>query len=614
MIFPGRTVMMAERVRTSVGQLPRAPPPLDTRDAMCSSRSTSRACVVLALSGCAARGAFGLALGARGARQQAARNHHFASATAPRLRRLAAFDAGSDDLPAPAEEDGGADPTLSPLLETAREAAMREDRRTAQNWREASWTNRGFRFHGVQIRCVQMRELADLSFGSEDGTVYGVDVGTERLADFVRMEAAEGAGADPRADIQGGTTLRDIQGGTAGLEMLVSGTTRTRIGAEYTGGHEGAVTALFSEGALLVSGGVDGKVCVWTNRAQRTGVPAAPAEADAKTNAEANGNGEEKPSLDEALAAMGAVVEKTEKRMPLKVFSTHSPFTTLGLPNDYCKPSAVVGLVQVETDEAATTTGTLVASASRDGLLQVWDTDALVPVGTPVAVLPSASQEEGINDNCGVTCMCALSELGCLVVGTEDGRVVLYAIDDLLATVPVTSGDAAAVDISTPAPLHVFEAHGGSAVTALFSGTGADGEVLPSSLPGGNSIVTGGANGEVKQFEVFRDGGGTLRHWPQLGSQKLQRRVHRIDAHEGAVTCLHADATKIISACAADGSIMGYKRSSGEEILRMACFDANLSTIAVSNAALVCDGMGETLCLHDFSEVDEELDAVLSHD
>ena len=584
------------------------------------STSSSRTCVLaLALSGCAVRTALGLALGAPGLH---AARHHFASAAVPprRLRRLAAFDAGSDDRPAPAEDGGGADPTLSPLLEAAREAAMREDRRTAQNWREAVWTNRGFRFHGVQIRCVQMRELADLSFGSEDGTVYSVDVGTERLADFVRMEAADGAGADPRAELQGGTTLRDIQGGTAGLEMLVSGTTRTRIGAEYTGGHEGAVTTLFSEGALLVSGGADGRVCVWTNRAQRTGAPVAPSKADAEINTEANAkgqgasNGEEEPSLDEALAAMGAVVEKTETREPLKVFSTHSPFTTLGLPYDYCKPSAVVGLVRVEAREAAAVTGTLVASVSRDGLLQVWDAEALVPVGTPVAVLPSASQEDGSNENCGVMCMCAQPQLGCLAVGTDDGRVVLYAVDDLLATAPVTLGDAAAKDIATPAPLYAFEAHGGSAVTALFSGTGADGEALPSSLPGGSSIVSGGANGEVKQFEIFRDQGGTLRHWPQLGSQKLQRRVHRIDAHEGAVTCLHADATKIISACAADGSIMGYKRSSGEEILRMAGFDANLSTIAVSNAALVCDGMGETLCLHDFSEIDDELDAVLSRD
>ena len=103
----------------------------------------------------------------------------------------------------------------------------------------------------------------------------------------------------------------------------------------------------------------------------------------------------------------------------------------------------------------------------------------------------------------------------------------------------------------------------------------------------------------MKQFEVFRDGSGTIRHWPQLGSQKLQRRVHRIDAHEGAVTCLTADATKIISACAADGSIYGFKRSSGEEILRMEGFDANLSSLTIGKDTLVCDGMGETLCVHD---------------
>ena len=38
-----------------------------------------------------------------------------------------------------------------------------------------------------------MRESADLSFGRDDGTVYAVDIGTERLADILGVREMDAA-------------------------------------------------------------------------------------------------------------------------------------------------------------------------------------------------------------------------------------------------------------------------------------------------------------------------------------------------------------------------------------------------------------------------------------
>lgn len=168
-------------------------------------------------------------------------------------------------------------------------------------------------------------------------------------------------------------------------------------------------------------------------------------------------------------------------------------------------------------------------------------------------------------------------------------------------------------------------------------------------LPGASVLLTGGADGIVKQWELFYDKKADgvdegarkpkLRHFPQLSSQKLHRRVSVINAaHGGApIVALSGDNSKIISASAADGSIRAFSRTGdtargrargprrtsvieiddpgkysgrGTECLfSMEGFNGGLSSLSFDQRLLACDGMGSTLCLHDFSEVDGSISA-----
>ena len=171
------------------------------------------------------------------------------------------------------------------------------------------------------------------------------------------------------------------------------------------------------------------------------------------------------------------------------------------------------------------------------------------------------------------------------------------------------------------------------------------------SLPGASVLLTGGADGEVRQWELFFDGKkagapqgsdeeedqAKLRHFPQIASQRLRRRVCQIkDAHGGApVVAIAGDNSKIVSASAADGTVRAFSRTgdgstgrsrrgreqpSAEQfgeygtgnvecLLSMEGFDGGLSSVTFDKELLACDGMGSTLCLHDFAEIEGPVDA-----
>ena len=75
----------------------------------------------------------------------------------------------------------------------------------------------------------------------------------------------------------------------------------------------------------------------------------------------------------------------------------------------------------------------------------------------------------------------------------------------------------------------------------------------------------------------------------------------------GELDALVADAAKIVSASAGDGTILAFKRSNGEQLLRMAGFEAELSTVTLDDKVLLADGMGDAVCLHDFTSTEDPL-------
>ncbi len=337
----------------------------------------------------------------------------------------------------------------------------------------------------------------------------------------------------------------------------------------------------------------------------------------------------------------------------------------------------------------------LIAVVAASGRLTLWDANAgkevSRPVMVPVPELDDAAAEFARNgagrqgslaSPFAASSLAVLDDLGVVAVGTSEGRVVCYALDALLAS-------AEAADSAPAEPLYSFRAHepgisraaseefnnpifcGSSlaGVTAMFSAPastspyhqGSGDMAMDPSLPGATVLLTGGADGVVKQWELFNSAPTTdddddddddksksksaaapkLRHFPQMASQKLRRRVCTIrDAHGGApVVAVAGDNSKIVSASAADGTVRAFARTGdggsggrsnnsrrnrpqteGEQLgeygsgineclVSMEGFDGGLSSVTFDKSLLACDGMGSTLCLHDFAEIDGPIDA-----
>ena len=165
---------------------------------------------------------------------------------------------------------------------------------------------------------------------------------------------------------------------------------------------------------------------------------------------------------------------------------------------------------------------------------------------------------------------------------------------------------------------------GGGGVPSLFAGPGRGVGARPAAEmdaslgPGAAVLLSGGADGAVKQWELFfdppqprdvlflsGDGDGDsagvvaaapkLRHLPQLASQKLRRRFHAIPRAHGevgggggggggggegapaAVVAVSGDNARVVSASAETGSVRCWSRTSGGLLFEMSGFDEGLS-------------------------------------
>ena len=137
-----------------------------------------------------------------------------------------------------------------------------------------------------------------------------------------------------------------------------------------------------------------------------------------------------------------------------------------------------------------------------------------------------------------------------------------------------------------------------------------------SSMSASSSILlTGGADGEIKQWEMIRQRSSNnetsptwkLEHWPRLPTQRMKDRAHLFQGHsEGPITALVCDDGKILSA-GADGTIRVWDPSKGE-MYRMGGFEG-VSSICLDREILVTNGMGEFVCIHDFDVTEDDVDA-----
>jgi len=151
--------------------------------------------------------------------------------------------------------------------------------------------------------------------------------------------------------------------------------------------------------------------------------------------------------------------------------------------------------------------------------------------------------------------------------------------------------------------------------------------------PSTSVLLTGGADGTVKQFEIIprkleqsqdgnSDGGQGLKleHWPRLSTQRMNRRAHMFRGHEGPITALacgsssggvgvgggDSSSSKIISA-GMDGTVRVWNPSKGgKELYRMDGFSDTLSSLCLDGEILVTDGMDDLVCVHDFDVGEED--------
>jgi len=97
-----------------------------------------------------------------------------------------------------------------------------------------------------------------------------------------------------------------------------------------------------------------------------------------------------------------------------------------------------------------------------------------------------------------------------------------------------------------------------------------------------------------------------LEHWPRMASQRMKRRAHIFESHEGRITALVGDSSKILSA-GADGRVIVWSPSTGDMMYSMEGFTDALSSLCLDQSLLVTDGMDNYVCLHDF-DLKEDLE------
>eukprot|EP00551_Chaetoceros_affinis_P004717 CAMPEP_0203684290 /NCGR_PEP_ID=MMETSP0090-20130426/47962_1 /ASSEMBLY_ACC=CAM_ASM_001088 /TAXON_ID=426623 /ORGANISM="Chaetoceros affinis, Strain CCMP159" /LENGTH=778 /DNA_ID=CAMNT_0050553461 /DNA_START=200 /DNA_END=2536 /DNA_ORIENTATION=+ len=212
--------------------------------------------------------------------------------------------------------------------------------------------------------------------------------------------------------------------------------------------------------------------------------------------------------------------------------------------------------------------------------------------------------------------------------GLSSGHVVGYAVSDLVGSAsvgnecPVPSCRFIAHDPSQQKNIDKSEYLGVTAIACAGEGTSA---LVSKSMPSSNDsvrstmVLTGGADGVVKQYEILRrkyQGGQgesnndspswKLEHWPRLSTQRMKRHAHIFDGHRGSVTALASQSGSQILSASDDGTVRVWDQSRGIELYRMDGFEESVSSLCLDREILITDGMGNFVCVHDFDITNDE--------
>lgn len=266
----------------------------------------------------------------------------------------------------------------------------------------------------------------------------------------------------------------------------------------------------------------------------------------------------------------------------------------------------------------------LLLSVSDDGSIALWDNisgdlvyscHAADEYGSPIEI--KSADVDTSNDN------------HLIYLGLANGYVVGYVAAELIQHASV-GGDIC------PTPNLQYLAHDCSSSSENFN----NGEVNEydgvtaivcngrgTLSPSSSSIITGGADGSLKQWEIigrrvtntdttYESSYWKLEQWPRLSTQRLKGKVHIFEGHFSPITSLQCVRTtennevktndRIFSA-GLDGTIRIWDASSGKELYRMDGFTHGVSSLCLDSNTLVTNGMGEYVCVHDF-DIDEDLE------
>uniref|UniRef100_A0A7S4W063 Anaphase-promoting complex subunit 4 WD40 domain-containing protein n=3 Tax=Ditylum brightwellii TaxID=49249 RepID=A0A7S4W063_9STRA len=268
----------------------------------------------------------------------------------------------------------------------------------------------------------------------------------------------------------------------------------------------------------------------------------------------------------------------------------------------------------------------LLLSASLDGSFALWD----LRTGDLVHRCQLTSDHgEDVSIQCADVDTSKEGESHVMYFGLNTGHVVGYCVKDVIASAGMWEEDTCPIPSCS---FMAYETNGkegfvlndidegmiGGAVgmkgvtSILCAGNG----LISSGGVGTSSIVTGGSDGTVKQWEIMERKIPSqptlspptpeikLEHWPRLSTQRMKQCAHLFEGHCGSITSLACvDRTKVLSA-GADGTVRIWDRSEGKELYRMDGFTSKISSLCLEENRLITDGMEEYVCLHDF-EVDE---------
>uniref|UniRef100_A0A7S1BA86 Uncharacterized protein n=1 Tax=Corethron hystrix TaxID=216773 RepID=A0A7S1BA86_9STRA len=286
-------------------------------------------------------------------------------------------------------------------------------------------------------------------------------------------------------------------------------------------------------------------------------------------------------------------------------------------------------------DTTGESNGCYLIALTRGGRVRLWDAAAAsdkvtsneeAPAAPSVSSISTVSLPHEGDIQCATVWNGSNGDTivpGYLIIGTTDGEVAAYALAEL----------AAAGENNDLKPKVRWMAHlpkndgpgieGVVSLSCLGSGSG--------TLGGGGKIsttvLTGGFDGVLKQWELIFRPPSTLQFWPFLPNQRMKRRAHIFNAMPPPasslntppppITCLVGDASKIVAATPAsnadgdDGRIVFYSPVTGDKIYTMDGFSGSgASTLYITEDMMVCDGIGNGLvCVHDFGSIKDQIDS-----